>query len=245
MAEKKEKTLNKGAVAARETANNDKDKTQDQINKEMELDLSIWISNLSELQGDLIEAVDKGKVKAIKKIEAEILGLKGKIRAGMNALSGVDTAEDYQAIITEAREIMEKSVPKAKKVVKKIPVKKKLSDTQLKGLKKLKGVKKLPKKKKKAKPFNIFTTAVDEDGPLSERLMLLQTSMIDILTLTKELVESNPYAKQISKEAERTWIANMEIALDMDHGHIQSLDKTMTDTIEAIQDAEIAEEEDV
>ena len=98
--------LNKGAKAAKENGGR-KEKSVEEVSKEIKIDLSCWISNLEELQGELIEAVDSGKQKSIPRIEKDILALKSKIRSGMNTLSGIDSTRDYEEILKAARDILE------------------------------------------------------------------------------------------------------------------------------------------
>lgn len=249
---KNEKKLNKGAEAAKATAQEKEEviPSAEEQKKELEIDLWRWISNLEDLQIDLIDAVDAGKEKSIPKIEKQILELKDKIRAGMNSLSGLDTGEDYKAIIAEAKDILaqkarenldkepgELEQPKPKKKKKKIA----LSKDDIRNLKKLKIRPLRPKKKKK--PFNMFAAAADSDAPLSERLMMLQGMLTDTVSLMKDILEEDA-PKHIFEMAKQTWLAHIEVSLDMDHEWLLSLDKNMTETIEDIQDEELSEDDD-
>lgn len=257
-----EKKLNKGAMAAKENCGNGKvDRTQEEIDKELALDLSIWVSNLGDLQEELIDAVDSGKEKSIPRLEREILELKDKIRGGMNALSGAtsETSKAYQTILNEARDILKKgSSPKkdakpAEIFPKKKPKIKKLSGERLrkltesimstpKAVPKIK-IQKKPKikKPKSLTPMSIYE---DEETPLSEKVMILQGMMTEIIVVLKDLLEENPYDPEIFSRASSTWLAHIEVAIDTDNDFLLDIGRSISDTIDDIEEAEMNAEED-
>ena len=256
-----EKKLNKGAMAAKENCGNGKvDRTQEEIDKELALDLSIWVSNLGDLQEELIDAVDSGKEKSIPRLEKEILELKDKIRGGMNALSGAtsETSKAYQTILNEARDILKKgSAPKkeAKTAEEIFPEKKpkvkKLSGERLRKLTESimstpKAVPKIKiqKKPKIKKPKSLTPMSVyeDEETPLSEKVMILQGMMTEIIVVLKDLLEENPYDPKIFSKASSTWIAHIEVALDTDNDFLLDTGSTISDTIDDIEEAEMNSE---
>lgn len=208
--------------------------------QELEVDLYVWTSQLEDLQEELIDAVDSGKAKSILRIEKEILKLKGKIRAKMNELSGVDTSKSYEEIIAAAKELLQKELTTKKEVPVKVPKKKTgpkggggASSTQRRRIIIKRGGKITGVKAGGRKLPNIYADIINTEGPVSEKLHILRSMLADITGIVEHIVTENSADPIAAARAKKTWLHQLKKALNNDTG------LSMSQTISSFRKKEI------